>query len=84
MVDAATVERANAEAQARFRAMLDAGTLAQPDAPETMGYVRAERVVDALIGDAQWEAAQAAIEALRAEDQADALAAGDFYAGMPR
>lgn len=74
------IRQANDEAQARFRTMLDAGTLADPNAPETRAYVSAERTMDALIVDAQWERSKAALDALQA---ADDRSLGDHFVGMP-
>lgn len=50
------IRQANAEAQERFRTMLAAGTLADPDAVETRAYTSAERTLDHLILDAQFDA----------------------------
>ncbi len=81
------LRRENAEAQMRFRAMLDAQAVADPAAPETIAYRAAERRIDALIADLQWKAAQGDLEALIAEGddpltRAKALADGDHFAGM--
>lgn len=77
---AALLAEANAYAQRRFAAMLDAKTYSDPEAPETRAYVQAERVIDDLLGEAQWEKSKAEFDALQTAD----LAAGDHYAGMPR
>lgn len=61
---------ANAAAQRRFHDMLVLGCYSDPDAPETRAYVAAERLVDSILVDAQWEKSQAEL---------DALAAGEHF-----
>ena len=74
--------QAHREAQRRFAEMLDAQAYGDPNHPLTLAYVSAERVVDAMLGDAQWERSKAELDALQL---ADLLAdPGDHYAGMPR
>jgi hypothetical protein len=72
---AALLAEANAHAQRRFHAMLEAKVFGDPENPLTRQYVLAERVVDDLLGEAQWEASKAAM---------DEAQAGDHYAGMAR
>src|SRR5687768_15062166 len=56
---AALLAEANAHAQRRFHAMLEAKTYSDPEAPETIAYIQAERIIDDLLGEAQWEASKA-------------------------
>lgn len=66
--DLAAIEAAHAEAQQRFAAMVRANAYADPQAPETIAYIRAERHVDDLLANAQWEASQRALaEAFRGD-----------------
>ena len=57
------------QAQGAFRAMLDAGVYADPDAVETMTYIAAERYLDGLLIEARWGRSRAALDALIAADQ---------------
>lgn len=67
-IDSATLlAEANALAQRRFRAMLEAKAYSNPNDPLTLRYVEAERVIDDLLDEAQRKA----------------LALGDHFAGMP-
>lgn len=65
-------QRAQDLAQDLMRAMLDAGVQGDANAPLTMAYVSAERVVDALDGfprsGVEWEKAKAELDALIAGD----------------
>jgi hypothetical protein len=59
---------AHAEAQAAFHVMVDAKVYGNPNAPETRAYRTAERLVDVLIADAQWEVAESELAAVIAAD----------------
>lgn len=52
----ALLEEANALAQRRFRAMLEAKAYSNPNDPLTVRYVEAERVFGDLLGEVQWAA----------------------------
>lgn len=69
MVEQGLLAQANERAQRRFRAMLAAydrtGTW---ETPETALYTHAERLVDALLGVARWEASKGELDALIAAD----------------
>lgn len=82
-MDTAELQWANAIAQLRFKRMLDHGVYGDPTAPATVAYVAAERRVDDLLRNAQWERAKAELDATIAAETAAELAAGDHYAGMP-
>ena len=43
------------KAQTAFKAMIDAGTYGDPNAPETQAYTEAEREVDHRLAEARWE-----------------------------
>ena len=65
MVEQGLLELAHERAQRRFHAMLLAydrtGTW---ETPETRRYTQAERLVDALLGTARWEASKGELDAL--------------------
>ena len=42
------------KAQTAFKAMIDAGTYGDPNAPETQAYTEAEREVDHRLAEARW------------------------------
>lgn len=65
---AALLAEANAYAQRRFRAMLEAESYSDPTAPETRAYVEAERICRFIL----------------AEAQAEPLALGDHHVGVGR
>ncbi len=56
MTDIERLLVANDEAQAAFRAMLKAGTMADPAAAEVLAYERSERVIDAILEGIQKQA----------------------------
>jgi len=68
MVDHQTIERANARAQRRLRAMIVSRVYADPNARATRLYVQAERLLDALLGEAQWYRSKAEMDALQTAD----------------
>lgn len=70
-------------AQHAFHEMLEARCYSDPDDPRTRAYVAAERLVDELLVEAQWEKAKAELDRLQAID-IEELAKGDHFAGMPR
>ena len=59
---------ANELAQLAFHEMLVNKTFSDPDATETLLYVAAERAVDELLVDAQWEKAKAELDRLQSID----------------
>jgi hypothetical protein len=60
--------RANARAQRRFHAMVVQRVYANPADPRTRLYVEAERLIDALRGEAAWQLSLADLEDLRVRD----------------
>lgn len=69
-MDTATrLHEAHAWAQRRFHEMLEAGVYGDPNAPETLDYIEAERRVDDMLRDAQWEQARDGLD----------LALGDHF-----
>ena len=74
---------AHTAAQHRFHEMLVAGCYSDPDDPRTKAYVAAERLVDSILVDAQWEKAKAELDRLQMAD-IEELARGDHFAGMAR
>lgn len=79
MMHEGLLDRAHARAQRRFRAMVDHHAFPIPSAPETRLYVQAERLVDALIDEAQWEQVKAEMdELIRADMEQDSHVA-DVY-----
>lgn len=59
---------AHAAAQAAFHRMLVDGVFSDPDDERTKAYVAAERLVDSILVDAQWDKAKDALDALQAAD----------------
>lgn len=68
-MDTATrLHEAHEAAQIAFRAMLNARAYSDPGHPLTRAYVAAERLVDSILVDAQWEKARAEMDRLQAGD----------------
>lgn len=59
---------AHTAAQRAFGAMMRTRSFSDPDAPETKAYVAAERLVDSILVDAQWEKAKAELDRLQMAD----------------
>lgn len=67
-MDTATrLVRANDAAQAAFHDMLTEGVFPDPEHPLTRRYVAAERLVDSILVDAQWERSKAELDVAIAE-----------------
>lgn len=71
---------ANFHAQGCFRAMLDAGTYSDPNAPETKAYIAAERAIDELLVDLQGHRAFAETDAVMSADNPTGASYHDWQA----
>ncbi len=66
--DREALAAANRLAQRAFHTMLVAGCHGDPEDSRTRAYVAAERLVDELLADAQWEKSKAAMDELQRAD----------------
>lgn len=71
MVNPGLLVKAHQRAQRRLRSMVEANAYSDPKAPETRLYVQSERLVDALLGELQWESVKAELDAAILADMDD-------------
>jgi hypothetical protein len=68
MVNEGLIRKANARAQRRFHAMLEAQAYADAKARETILYVQSERLMDALLTELTWETRKAELDFAMSQD----------------
>jgi hypothetical protein len=70
------LRRANARAQRRFAAMVNARAYSDPNSRASRLYTQSERLIDALMGEIAWHDSRAQWDALQLADPE----APDYYA----